>query len=77
MPLRPPEFVVDPNDPFKNDTLGRERPIKTLAEIIAEAELGTVDDAVRILEIGEDLRFQMSPRHLPLRGIANRVDLLA
>lgn len=42
MPLRPPEFVVDPDGPFKNDTLGREKPVKTLAEIIAAEEQAAV-----------------------------------
>lgn len=41
------------------------------------AELGAVDDAARLLELGEHLRLELSPRHLPLRGIANRIDLLA
>ena len=42
MPLRPPEFVVDPDEPFKNDTLGREGAIKTLAEIIVGEEHAAV-----------------------------------
>ena len=42
MPLRPPEFVVDPGEPFKNDTLGRERPITTLTEIIVDEDQAAV-----------------------------------
>ena len=42
MALRPPEFVVDPDEPFKNDTLGRERPITTLTEIIVDEDQAAV-----------------------------------
>ena len=42
MPLRPPEFVVDPGEPFKNDTLGRERPITTLTKIIVDEDQAAV-----------------------------------
>lgn len=34
MPLRPPDFDVDPNEPFKHDELGRDGSIRALARLV-------------------------------------------
>lgn len=38
MPLRPPEFVVDPDEPFKHDLLSRRPRVETLTRVILGEE---------------------------------------
>ena len=68
MPLRPPEFVVDPHDPFKNDTLGREKPITTLTEIIAAEEQAAVISVDGGFGSGKSAFLKMLAANLRLRG---------
>ncbi len=67
MPLRPPEFVVDPDDPFKNDTLGREKPITTLAEIIAAENEAAVISVSGGFGSGKSAFLKMLAAHLRLQ----------
>ena len=39
MPLRPPEFAVNPENPYDKDTLGRQRRVEALCNLIKEETL--------------------------------------
>lgn len=38
MTIRPPEFEVDPEDPFQNDTLARKRRVEALCRLIMDQQ---------------------------------------
>lgn len=42
MPLRPPEFEIDPDNPFERDTLGRQRRVEALCNLIRDEETAAV-----------------------------------
>ena len=42
MPLRPPEFEIDPDNPYERDTLGRQRRVEALCNLIRDEEAAAV-----------------------------------
>ena len=73
MTIRPPNFEVDPHDPFKNDKLGRERRVTALCSLIMDHEEAAVVSISGGFGTGKSVFLQMCAAHLKRESDASVV----
>lgn len=70
MPLRPPEFEVDPEDPFSRDRLGRRRRVEALCRLVMDEDSSAVVSVNGGFGTGKSVFLRMCAAHLRQEEVA-------